>query len=87
MEEQNTDGEKIVSLDWIKYDSEIRHYKFNDDKDVYILVLDTNVVSDCDDENVVLKSVWEDNSVTVLWFQWCKDMSIKVLVYNDVRTC
>jgi hypothetical protein len=38
-----------------------------------IYVFGTNVDSDCNDENVVVKSV-------------CKDKSVKVLWYNNVRT-
>lgn len=52
----------------------IRHYKFNDDKDDHIQVLDKNDDSDSDDDNVVLKSV-------------CKDMSVNISPFNDVRTC
>jgi hypothetical protein len=39
---------------------------------IYICVFYTNVDSDCDYENVVVKSV-------------CKDKTVKVLSYNNLR--
>jgi hypothetical protein len=48
--------------------------------------LNTNVDSDCDDENVIVKSVCKDKSVKVLWYSRCKDISVKDLWYNFVRT-
>jgi hypothetical protein len=54
-----------LSLDSSKKALNIIHYKFNGNNDDYIHVFDTNVDSDCDDENVAVKSVCKDKTVKV----------------------